>query len=72
MIGDADPEDAWDDTDSVDVRLRLLERIVASIEDHADTRQRARAVDGLRLVAKLRGHGHDAALDVFVARLEGI
>lgn len=54
MIGDKDPEDVWDDDDDEGTKVALLVRIVDAIEDDdAGGRQRARAIDALRLARKL-------------------
>lgn len=52
--GDKDPEDAWDDGDPIEVRRALLVRIVGSIVGEPDPARRGRrAIDALRLVAKV-------------------
>jgi hypothetical protein len=54
MIGDKDPEDAWDDGDPVHVRLALLVRIVAGIAADGDvSRAERRRLDALRLIRKV-------------------
>jgi hypothetical protein len=53
-FGDADPEDAWDDGDPVDAKVKLLERVVRSLRAEADAeRARRRRADALRLLGKL-------------------
>ena len=53
---DKDPEDVYDATDPVPVRLDVLEAIVADLERRADPfRHEARRVDALRLVDNLLG-----------------
>ena len=58
MIGDKDPEDAYDAGDPVEVRLDVLERIVEDLRDGIPdpTRFDARRVDALRLVVNLEAH----------------
>ena len=53
VIGDVDPEDAWDDGDPLDDKLFVLDRVVASLRAHRDERFAFRRGDALRLVAKL-------------------
>ena len=49
---DKDPEDSYDATDPVSIRLDVLERIIEALEeDPGDPRREARRVDALRLVA---------------------
>ena len=49
VIGDKDPEDAYDAGDPPAVRLEVLERIVASLQA-IDDRRELRRDDALRLV----------------------
>ena len=70
---DKDPEDAWDDGDSSDFKLLVLERVVESIRrekrDGVHERAEARRLDALRLLRKLeqaivdeeRDRSHDGA-----------
>jgi hypothetical protein len=53
MIGDKDPEDAYDAGDPPGVRLAVLERVVADLRARDDGRREARRVDALRLLANL-------------------
>ena len=54
MIGDTDPEDAYDATDPLEVRVAVLALIVAGIrEDPDDVRRAARRRDALRVVDDL-------------------
>lgn len=55
MIGDKDPEDAYDRGDPPTVRVAVLERVVADLRARrdADTRHDARRLDALRVVAVL-------------------
>jgi len=53
-FGDADPEDAWDDSDSVELKVRVLERVIESLRNSKDdARFEFRRNDALRLVNKL-------------------
>jgi hypothetical protein len=52
VIGDVDPEDAYDAGDPVGVRLAVLERIVVALYESTDRRE-SRRVDALRLVRNL-------------------
>ena len=52
MIGDIDPEDAYDADDPPHVRLKVLEEVVASLVDD-DVRRETRRVDALRVVVNL-------------------
>jgi len=59
-FGDVDPEDEWDDIDPFRVRLEILERILAALQERRDERFRGRLEDALRLVGKLiREHQED-------------
>jgi hypothetical protein len=51
-FGDYDPEDAYDATDPVDVRLAVLERIVVALYESTDRRESRRS-DAFRLIANL-------------------
>lgn len=51
MIGDKDPEDAYDAGDPIDVRLTVLERILDSLRDDRDERHHARRADALRVIS---------------------
>ena len=53
MIGDRDPEDAYDAGDPPDVRLTVLERVASDLEQTDDARREARIVDALRLARNL-------------------
>jgi hypothetical protein len=54
VIGDKDPEDAWDDGDPFPARLLLLAHIVAAIMFDADpARAVRRRADVARLLYKL-------------------
>ena len=54
MIGDKDPEDAWDDGDPINVRLALLVRILAAVAADGDiSRAERRRLDALRLIRKV-------------------
>jgi hypothetical protein len=53
VIGDKDPEDAYDAGDPVDVRIAVLQRIVDSLIAHRDERTNARRADALRVVLVL-------------------
>ena len=59
MIGDADPEDAFDAGDAPELSLAVLERIAGSLEAGDDGRRQIRRDDALRLV-------------MFVGRLAGV
>lgn len=48
--GDVQPEDAWDDGDSEDQKLRVLERVVLALQREANEKRR---LEALRLLAKL-------------------
>ena len=50
MIGDKDPEDAYDAGDPLDVRIAVLQRVVDSLRDDRDERTDARRDDALRVV----------------------
>lgn len=52
MIGDVDPEDAYDADDRPRDRLKVLEAIVAELyaSDPSDPRRETRRVDALRVV----------------------
>jgi hypothetical protein len=54
-FGDFDPEDEWDDSDPLEVKLRILAKIVESIRDTEQSleRKQARKENALRLLAKL-------------------
>lgn len=54
MIGDKDPEDAYDVVDPPNVRLEILERVVADLRARDDGRNAFRRTDALRLVDRLR------------------
>jgi hypothetical protein len=55
MFGDFDPEDAWDDTDPVERKIAMLDKIAHSINgDPDETRRSARHVNAERLLVKLR------------------
>lgn len=59
-IGDADPEDGWDDDDSFRVRLEILERVLDDLRERKDERFRARLEEALRLIGNLvREHQDD-------------
>ena len=59
-IGDVDPEDEWDDVDPFRVRLDILGRILAALQEQRDERFRARLEDALRLIGKMvREHQDD-------------
>lgn len=53
MIGDYDPEDAWDDSDSTDDKLLVLERLIADLRRRNDDRHDLRVANGLRLLSKI-------------------
>ena len=53
MIGDTDPEDQYDAGDPPEERLRILEKIVNSIERAEDGRELTRARDALRVLGNL-------------------
>ena len=54
MIGDHDPEDAYDASDPPAMCLAVLERVVADLEaDPAEPRREFRILDALRLVRVL-------------------
>jgi len=54
MIGDKDPEDAWDDVDPLETKLRVLLRVAVALRDsERDDRFDARRVDAIRLLGKL-------------------
>lgn len=73
MIGDKDPEDAWDDGDPDGVLVRLMERIVDSVEYDPDERRAGRARDARRLIAKLIDRvGDTPRLRALAQRLEAI
>lgn len=57
MIGDADPEDAYDAGDPPHVRLAVLRRVVAELRHRDDGRRDLRRTDALRLVANLERDG---------------
>ena len=68
MIGDHDPEDAYDAGDPGPVLLDVLDRVVDVLTvEPDDGRHRHRRVDALRLVANL-----DRRRDVDPDRLAGI
>jgi hypothetical protein len=51
---DKDPEDVYDAGDPANIRLDVLERVVAALRAHpADGRLEARRVDALRIVDNL-------------------
>lgn len=52
-FNDYDPEDAWDDNDSEDQKLSVMERIVEALEDRSAHDRLARRDDALRLLGKL-------------------
>ena len=53
MIGDYDPEDAWDDGDDTDAKLLVLERVIADLRRRNDDRHDVRVANALRLLAKV-------------------
>ena len=54
MIGDRDPEDAYDAGDTPAVRVAVLERVATALEDDPDEpRRRPRARDALRVLVAL-------------------
>jgi hypothetical protein len=53
VIGDSDPEDWWDDGDSVDEKLHVLEKLVESLRREQDERYDLRRFEGLRLAEKV-------------------
>jgi hypothetical protein len=52
MIGDIDPEDAYDADDPPEVRLAVLERVLLDLRRRSD-RRAARRVDALRVARNL-------------------
>jgi len=70
-IGDKDPEDAWDDGDPYDDRLRILERVVVELRARRDSRHHPRRLDALRLVDKLSRTRTDPRLDAVREALGG-
>jgi Fe-S-cluster formation regulator IscX/YfhJ len=62
VIGDKDPEDAYDAGDPPEERLRVIGNIVAHLRDFEQDEERKdrRIVDALRLISDLeRVHGVD-------------
>lgn len=59
-FGDFDPEDAFDDGDSPDVKLHVLGRIVDSLYAETDRRE-IRRLDALRLIRKMESEGLNSA-----------
>ena len=55
MYRDSEPEDAWDDGDTDDEKLDILERVVLELSDRhrRDDRFDFRRVDALRLARKV-------------------
>lgn len=54
MIGDKDPEDAYDATDPIPVRLLVLIRVLLALEDESDVLRRdRRRVDVARLLVNV-------------------
>ena len=60
MIGDKDPEDAYDAGDPIATRLDVLTRAVTALRAADDSRRRARADDLLRVIARFRSELGDA------------
>jgi hypothetical protein len=58
-FGDYDPEDSWDDGDSTDVKVALLERIIDDLGSRRDDRFDGRRADARRLIEKLAGSDLD-------------
>ena len=51
MIGDEDPEDAYDASDPPHIRLLVISKIVAALADDSDLARRARRrADAVRLL----------------------
>jgi hypothetical protein len=50
VIGDKDPEDAYDAGDPPAVRLAVLERVADALEAGDDGRREVRRVDAMRVV----------------------
>lgn len=55
-FGDFDPEDAWDDSDPIEEKLRLLSKILVSIRDAESNQERkqVRIQNVRRLLEKVR------------------
>ena len=54
MIGDVDPEDAYDASDPVHVRIAVLARIVEALEGEPDPARRARRrANAVRLLRRI-------------------
>jgi hypothetical protein len=70
MIGDKDPEDAYDASDPIGVRLARLAKIIEAIRVSSDERREARRVDALRLIANLEIELHSALTTVAARRRE--
>ena len=65
--GDIDPEDEWDDSDPIEDKVGILERIVEELRSGPDERRAARRAEVDRLLDKLL-----AARDELVARIDRI
>ena len=50
MIGDSDPEDAYDATDPPHIRLAVIARVFQELYGSNDTRRQFRYLDALRLL----------------------
>jgi len=57
-FGDFDPEDAWDDSDPPEVKLRLLAKIIENIRnaEGSPERRQVRTDNVRRLLAKLNNN----------------
>jgi hypothetical protein len=53
VIGDIDPEDAYDVDDPPDVRLSVLERVLLDLRRRDDDRREGRRRDALRVARNL-------------------
>ena len=52
-FGDFDPEDEYDEVDPFSVRLDILERILASLQEQRDERFEVRLVAALRIIKRM-------------------
>jgi hypothetical protein len=73
VLGDIDPEDAWDDGDPIDDKIVILDRVLAQLRQRSDDRHEARRANALRLLGKLQQvRSDDPRLAELRERLEAL